>query len=360
MNFKNPWVSATERLLTKEAEHALYEKAANDIELDNIHKGIWTKAFSLSEGNEQKQKAKYIELMVEYYKDLILAGEEIEDILETEDEKRKKAEAEQKRKNEKLKAEQRRKEEQLKTELKKKEEERNKQEQKEIEAKERIRDIKNFNKKNQSKWDKKLKNNKLKHDELFKSSDGISQSKNKKMGSWIFIVFLFFIVFFTIYLSNMFQSNQSNFILEKHNDNINWALQDKVRFPSLMPYEIAGIDLFKQAHPELSIEKDYKPGNLSEASFFTCINRYEYINNSIFYKARWFYAYEKYRLGCLYNWKFYYIRTYLMRDDKFDALNENVISNNISMSLVYRAKDKYYTKNEIRIIDERINEFFQN
>lgn len=93
MEFKNPWVSATKRLLTKEAEHALYEKAANDIELNNIHKGIWTKAFSLTEGDEKKQKAKYIELMVEHYKDLILAGEELEDILATEEEKRKKAEA---------------------------------------------------------------------------------------------------------------------------------------------------------------------------------------------------------------------------------------------------------------------------
>ena len=53
-------MSPTERLLTKEAEHALYEKAANDIELNNIHKGIWTKAFSLTEGDEKKQKAKYI------------------------------------------------------------------------------------------------------------------------------------------------------------------------------------------------------------------------------------------------------------------------------------------------------------
>lgn len=93
MKFKNPWVSATERLLTKEAEHALYEKAANDIELDIINKGIWTKAFSLTEGDEKKQKAKYIELMVEHYKDLILAGEELEDILASEEEKREKAEA---------------------------------------------------------------------------------------------------------------------------------------------------------------------------------------------------------------------------------------------------------------------------
>jgi hypothetical protein len=96
MKFRNPWVSATERLLTKDAEHALYEKAANDIESSNIHKGIWTKAFSLSDGNEQKQKAKYIELMVEYYKDLILAGEELEDIIASEEDIIKKREAQDK------------------------------------------------------------------------------------------------------------------------------------------------------------------------------------------------------------------------------------------------------------------------
>lgn len=86
MKFKNPWISATERLLTKDAEHALYEKAANDIESNIIYKGIWTKAFSLTNGDEKKQKAKYIELMVEYYKDLILAGEELENIIKRKDE----------------------------------------------------------------------------------------------------------------------------------------------------------------------------------------------------------------------------------------------------------------------------------
>ena len=96
MKFKNPWVSATQRLLTKEAEHALYEKAANDIESNSIHKGIWTKAFSLSDGDEKKQKAKYIELMVDYYKDLILAGEELEDIIASEEDIIKKKEAEEK------------------------------------------------------------------------------------------------------------------------------------------------------------------------------------------------------------------------------------------------------------------------
>ena len=101
MKFKNPWVSATERLLTKEAEHALYEKAANDIELNIINKGIWTKAYSLTEGVQHKHKAKYIELMVEHYKDLILAGEELEDILASEEEKRKKAETAEKEKRKK-------------------------------------------------------------------------------------------------------------------------------------------------------------------------------------------------------------------------------------------------------------------
>lgn len=134
MKFKNPWVSATQRLLTKEAEHALYEKAANDIELNNIHKGIWTKAFSLSEGDEKKQKAKYIELMVEHFKDLILAGEELEDILATEEEKRKKADAEKKKKEhyEKVKAEQKKAEQQ----------------------------------KNQAIWDKKRKDDEIKKEKL--------------------------------------------------------------------------------------------------------------------------------------------------------------------------------------------------
>jgi flagellar biosynthesis GTPase FlhF len=155
MKFKNPWVSATQRLLTKEAEHALYEKAANDIELNNIHKGIWTKAFSLSEGDEQKQKAKYIELMVEYYKDLILAGEELEDILATEEEKRKKAEAENKQKEhyEKVKAEQKKAEQQ-------------KKEQEEIERLERVKHMKAFKKRNQAIWNKKRKDDEVKNEKL--------------------------------------------------------------------------------------------------------------------------------------------------------------------------------------------------
>ena len=136
MKFKNPWVSATKRLLTKEAEHALYEKAANDIELNNIHKGIWTKAFSLTEGDDKKQKAKYIELMVEHYKDLILPGEELEDILTSEKEKKKKAEAEEKEERNKAKAvrDEKRKKAEAAADLEKKKKQREEERKKKIAA----------------------------------------------------------------------------------------------------------------------------------------------------------------------------------------------------------------------------------
>ena len=91
MKFKNPFKSRIEHLLSKEAEYQLYKKAADDIEADIIDKGIWTKAFALAEGDEKKQKVFYIELIVEHYKDLIKAGEELETILKTESEKKKEA-----------------------------------------------------------------------------------------------------------------------------------------------------------------------------------------------------------------------------------------------------------------------------
>ena len=90
MKFKNPFQSATERVISQEAEYKLYEKVASDIEKNDFDKGVWTKAFSKAEGNESKQKAIYIELMVDHYKDLIKAGEEFEEIL------RKRAEQESK------------------------------------------------------------------------------------------------------------------------------------------------------------------------------------------------------------------------------------------------------------------------
>ena len=95
MKFKNPLKSATDRLLSEEAENSLYEKAANDIENEMIEKGIWTKAFAQANGDEVKQKAIYIELIVQHYKNQLEAGEELANILATEEEKRKKREARQ-------------------------------------------------------------------------------------------------------------------------------------------------------------------------------------------------------------------------------------------------------------------------
>lgn len=92
MKFRNPFASNIEKLVSKEAENALYEKAWDDIENNIIDKGIWTKAYAMSDGDEQKQKSAYIRLIVEHYKDLIKAGEELEVILKNEI---KKAEKEQ-------------------------------------------------------------------------------------------------------------------------------------------------------------------------------------------------------------------------------------------------------------------------
>ena len=84
---KNPFSSAIKRFLTKEAENQLYAKASKDLELNIIDPGIWGRAFAKAEGNETKAKALYIELMVQHYKDLFRAGEELEMILKSEEEK---------------------------------------------------------------------------------------------------------------------------------------------------------------------------------------------------------------------------------------------------------------------------------
>ena len=89
MKFRNPFQSATDRLISKEVEHKLYEKASIDIKNNHIDDGVWTKAFSKAEGDEVKQKAIYIELMVEHYKDEIRAGEEIAKVLATQADKEK-------------------------------------------------------------------------------------------------------------------------------------------------------------------------------------------------------------------------------------------------------------------------------
>lgn len=92
MEFRNPFKSDIKHFISKEAENALYGKAANDMDKNIIDKGIWTKAFAKAEGDKLKQKAFYIELIVEHYKDLIRAGEELATILATEEEKRYKQE----------------------------------------------------------------------------------------------------------------------------------------------------------------------------------------------------------------------------------------------------------------------------
>ena len=73
--------SAQERYISKGEEYKLYEKVAVDMEKKELNKGIWAKALTDAEGDKVKQKAIYIKLMVDYYKDLIKAGEEVEAIL---------------------------------------------------------------------------------------------------------------------------------------------------------------------------------------------------------------------------------------------------------------------------------------
>ena len=122
MKFRNPFQSATDRLISKEVEHKLYEKASIDIENNDIDKGVWTKAFSKAGGDEVKQKAVYIELMVEHYRDEIRAGEEIAKVLATEVNKEK----ERQRQEEILRKERQRQEEILRKERQEEEEEKKK------------------------------------------------------------------------------------------------------------------------------------------------------------------------------------------------------------------------------------------
>ena len=103
MKLKNPFQSATDRLISKEEVRQLYEKAGLDIENNNIDKGLWVKALSKAEGDEKKQKGIYIELIVERYKDELRAGKELEKVLQIQAKKektRKQKEAWQKQEDE--------------------------------------------------------------------------------------------------------------------------------------------------------------------------------------------------------------------------------------------------------------------
>ncbi|OLF77137.1 hypothetical protein AWH61_09475 [Alteromonas sp. W12] len=50
-------------------EERLYEIVVGEIAKGNIRQGLWAKAFSLSSGDEQAAKSKYIELRVDSLKD---------------------------------------------------------------------------------------------------------------------------------------------------------------------------------------------------------------------------------------------------------------------------------------------------
>ena len=101
MSFKDFFSSPIKTYLTAEEENLLYEKAGDDIEKGIINKGIWTKAYSQAQGDEAKQKAIYIKLIVAHYVKEIQAGEELAYILASaaekvkKDEERRKAAAEE-------------------------------------------------------------------------------------------------------------------------------------------------------------------------------------------------------------------------------------------------------------------------
>ena len=105
MKFKNPFQSATEKVISTSEENRLYEKVTVAIENNDIDKGVWTKAFTQADGDTTKQKVIYIELMVEHYKNLIIAKQELEEAraieaqaLQAEEMKRNKMTLEQRRK----------------------------------------------------------------------------------------------------------------------------------------------------------------------------------------------------------------------------------------------------------------------
>jgi hypothetical protein len=57
--------SKSRKFIGQEKLYVLYEQVSKDIQSGIKDEGVWAKAFAESEGDEQKAKAKYIELMVE-------------------------------------------------------------------------------------------------------------------------------------------------------------------------------------------------------------------------------------------------------------------------------------------------------
>ena len=56
---------STSTIVVKHDDESLYETVANEIEAGDIQKGLWTKAFAQSGGNEAQTKALYIQTRVE-------------------------------------------------------------------------------------------------------------------------------------------------------------------------------------------------------------------------------------------------------------------------------------------------------
>lgn len=98
MKLRNPFQSATEKVISTSEENRLYEKVTTAIENNDIDKGVWTKAFTQANGDTTKQKVIYIELMVEYYKNLMLAEQELEEVRLAEEAERKQIAAAEQRK----------------------------------------------------------------------------------------------------------------------------------------------------------------------------------------------------------------------------------------------------------------------
>lgn len=69
----------TSKFINEELVYKFYEQVSKDIRSGIKEEGVWAKAFTFADGDEQKTKAKYIEFMVER---LMLAYEAENELLE--------------------------------------------------------------------------------------------------------------------------------------------------------------------------------------------------------------------------------------------------------------------------------------
>ena len=67
-------LTAADRLISKESELALYEFAARRVEAGERDLGGWSKAIASSDGNQDKAKGEYLQIMVEKLRAEIDAG----------------------------------------------------------------------------------------------------------------------------------------------------------------------------------------------------------------------------------------------------------------------------------------------